>query len=294
MRNLTFPVGDFTVKKVQIFQIFLLCSVIFLSGCSSTEKSNDEKTGEVYYTYGTRELVRKNYSEALQHFLKAEKLIPDSAKLHDNMGMTYYFKKRYDLAMKYLKKAHELDPEAPGIQNNIASLYFVLGKYSEAEKIYHKILKNLVYESQFRTYFNLGLINLRQGKLSKAEEFFKLSVKDKEDHCPAHFQLGKLAERNERYQIALEHYNDASKGACVSNAAPQIKQVEMYLKLRKYPQAKEKIIEVQGLFSEQKNLLQKTSELLNRTEYLLRKDESSSRNDILSENSIISENGVEF
>lgn len=200
----------------------LFCLIVFttLIACSSNNKfSESEKKADIFYQSGTQNLVSKKYTEALNDFLEALKLDPKNSEIHNNLGMTYFFKNELNLAMMHLKKSIELDPKNMDPVNNLASLYFTKGNYPEAKINYEKILKDLTYQNQFRTYYNLGLIEFVQKNRPKARELFNKAIADNENYCPAYFQLGSLDFEEQNYQSAYDNFKNAGIGECINNAA---------------------------------------------------------------------------
>lgn len=191
----------------------------FLISCSSNKMSEGQKKADIFYMSGTQNLVSKRYTEALTDFLEAVKLDPKNAEIHNNLGMTYYFKNELNLAALHLRKAIELDTKNMDPVNNLASIYFAQGKYAEAKENYEKILKDLTYPNQFRTYYNLGLIEIINKDKNKARELFNKSLTDNENYCPAYFQLGTLDYEAQNFQAAYDNFKNAGIGECINNAA---------------------------------------------------------------------------
>lgn len=199
----------------------LFCLIFFsiLVSCSSNKMSDEKKKADIFYMSGTQNLVSKKYTEALTDLLEAVKLDPENGEIHNNLGMTYYFKNELGLAAQHLKKAIELNPKDMDPVNNLASIYFAQGNYTEAKNNYEKILKDLTYQNQFRTYYNLGLIEVIQKNTTKARELFGKALTDNENYCPAYFQLGTLDFEAQNYQLAYDNFKNAGIGECINNAA---------------------------------------------------------------------------
>lgn len=232
------------------FLVFLYLVLPFISSvcfwsCSTTkELSPDQKKAEIYYGYGTNDLVNKDYTSALKNLLVAYELNPNDTKILNNLGMAYYFKKQYELAIKYLILSTKKDEKNADAFNNLASVYLTLGRFEEAEKEYLKITKNILYEHQYRVWYNLGLIKEAQGFPREAYEFFQESVKINEFYCPAHFKIGEVSFAKQDYQNAMEHFVAATKGVCYEEPAPHYYQGLTFLKLKKDQEAKKKFLDV--------------------------------------------------
>ena len=191
--------------------IFILA---FLLSCGSNELSPREKKAELYYSHGTSKLIDKDYTAALDYLIKANEYRPGDSKVHNNLGMTYFFKKQYSQAEYHLNKAIDLDSTNSDAANNLASVYFHQKKYKEAELAYYKILKNLVYKHQYRIHYNLALIKLKSKDRGSASKHLLMAVKIKDDYCPAHILLGQMERSSKNLVKALMHFENGTKGTC--------------------------------------------------------------------------------
>ncbi|MEI8347725.1 MAG: tetratricopeptide repeat protein [Pseudomonadota bacterium] len=224
-----------------------ICLFILLLSCSSNtlkNKSAKEKEADLYYGQGTYELMNKQYPQALQHLLMANESDPNNSKILNNLAMAYYFKKQSALSQETLKKALEVDPKNSDARNNLASIHLEMKQFAQAEQEYLTILKDLTYQHQYRTYYNLALISMERKNNSEAIERLKLALNDRDDYCPAHYQLGELYEKEYRYQQAYEQYTQGSKSICYSNVATHYKQALMLLEMRQYQKARLKLQDI--------------------------------------------------
>jgi len=220
-----------------ILAINFLTSCAFMSQPGPPQKTKKEKRGELYYSHGTAKLLSKDYTKALELLMKALQDMPKDTKVHNNLGMAYYFKNRKDLALKHLNKALELDQKNADARNNYASILFEQGRLDEALEQYEKVQENLIYPHQHRVKYNLALIHLRKGNKSKAVALMHKAAEEKQDYCPANFQLGKLYEQAYKYKEALEWYTKANEGTCHGEPAPQFRQAEVLSALKMYEKA---------------------------------------------------------
>ncbi|GAB4012790.1 MAG: hypothetical protein Fur0010_08880 [Bdellovibrio sp.] len=223
---------------------YWILSLLLLVSCASNEladKTPEERKFDLYYAHGTESLLLKDYSQALSSLLKAQELNDKDSKLHNNLGMAYYFKGQFQLAIKHLKKSIEYDEKNSDAKNNLAGVYFKMGELNLAKNIYYDVLNDLVYKYQFRTNYNLGLISLRENNPTVARDFFIKSIKEKEDYCPAHYELGLIYYKTFQYTEALKHFQSASNGTCVSSPAPHYRQAQALLKLERNEEALHKL-----------------------------------------------------
>lgn len=227
----------------------LVLGLFLFTSCASKQNDLKIKQAELYYGAGTQSLLDKQYTEALKNLIKADELHPDNSEILNNLGMAYFFKGEKELAIKTLKRALEVDQNNSDAKTNLASLYFREGELENSEKLYKQVLKDLTYDKQARTYFNLGLLEL-QGKKNTvaAENYFKKSIKEDDNYCPAYFQLGLLQFQRRQHNSALNNFKEATMGTCVESAAPHYYQALSLIELRRFDEARMKLDEIDTRF----------------------------------------------
>lgn len=228
----------------------LVLTILFAFSCAHAPKENstEAKKAEIFYTHGTEKLMSEDYTEALALLLQANELNPVDSKILNNLGMAYFFKKRNDLALINLKKAIEVDPKNSDARNNLASIYLTLGDIDKAQEQYELVLSDLIYQHQFRTYFNLGLIAKRKNDTALAIKHFKKASELKQDYCAANYQLGNIYRGEHKYQEALEWYKSSIQGTCTTNVEPHFAMALTYRDLRQYDLSTKKFIEIKENF----------------------------------------------
>lgn len=222
--------------------VLLLLSTILIS-CSSRKKEStpEERRALIYYGQGTRNLMDKDYTKALRNLLEANNLKPNDSKINTNLGMAYYFKNTIGLALKHLKLALKLDPKNSDARINIATIYMQTNDLDNAEKQYLLILENLIYEKQFRTYYNLGVLELKRRNTKAAIKYFITSTQTNENYCPAFHQLGSIYYKQGNYINALKMFKEATHGTCYENPEPHYMQALTLIKLGRYGMATTKL-----------------------------------------------------
>jgi type IV pilus assembly protein PilF len=223
---------------MRVFSLFLLIGLI---GCASSDKAKLDKKAELYYGHGTSSLMMKDYTTALEYLLKAAAIKPKNSPIHNNLGMAYFFKGESDLAKKHIRHALELDPKNADAKTNLASIFLHEKNFAEAEGLYNEILKDLIYPHQYRTYFNLGLLELERNNEPKAYEYFTKSIKVKQEYCPSYFQKGLIDFKNKKYKEALKNFKGSYQGTCYKNAAPHYYVALTLIELERFNHAREKL-----------------------------------------------------
>lgn len=227
----------------------LVFSMLILTACASKDSQLKEKQAALYFGAGTQSLIDRQYTEALKNLLEANKLDPENSEILNNLGMAYYFKGERDLAVIHLKKSLEVNEKNSDARINLASIYFKDNNFDEAEKIYKQVLKDLTYDKQARTYYNLGMLEI-QGKRNVvgAENYFKKSIKEDDNYCPSYYQLGLIQYQRRQFNSALRNFKEASMGTCFESPAPHYYQAITLIELKRYDDARIKLEEIDTRF----------------------------------------------
>lgn len=228
--------------------ILILAVAMFFVACSSTANKTKKRQADLYFGAGTQSLMTQDYTDALKNLLKANELDPGNSGIINNLGMAYYFKGERDLAIKSLKQAIKLDEDNSDAKVNLASIYFRDGDIKNSEKIYKAVLKDLTYEKQARTLYNLGVIELQRLNKVAAENYFKKSIKEDGNFCPSFYQLGLLQYQRKQFNSALKNFKEASMGVCFDSPAAHYHQGLTLTALKRYNEAQMKFDEIDARF----------------------------------------------
>lgn len=229
----------------------LILSALLFTSCASNEladKTVEQKKADLYYGQGTNELIKKNYSQALVNLVKAKELNPKDSQIRNNLGMAYYFREQPELAEAELLKAIDLDKNNSDAKVNLGTIYMEKNRPKEAKSMYEQVLQDLTYQAQFRNYYNLAVLALKEGDRKSAFEFLLKSIKEKEDYCQAHFKLGELYTEEYKFKQALSSFQESSKGTCVSEPAPHYQQALALMNLNRFEEARIKFKEIMEKF----------------------------------------------
>lgn len=230
----------------------ILLSALVLASCSSTaekeDRTTEQKKAEIYYGQGTSDLVKKNYSQALINLLKASEFEPNDSAIRNNLGMAYYFREQPALAEKELLKAISLDKKNSDARVNLGTLYLEKNRLKEARAQYESVLTDLTYQNQFRNYYNLAVLALKEGDRAEAFDYLFKSVKERDEYCQAHFKLGELYTEEYKFKQALTSFQDSGKGTCVSEPAPHYQQALTLMNLGRFEEARIKLKEIMDKF----------------------------------------------
>ena len=255
----------------QMTKVLLLSLLLCLVACSSKEKKVKSQQAALYYGAGTQALMSREYTEALTNLMKANELAPDDSNILTNLAMAYYFKGQKDLALTSLNAAIKANKDNSDAKVNLASLYYEMGRIDEAEKLYKLVLKDLTYDKQARTYYNLALIELEAKKNHReAQNYLALAIKEDPNYCAAHMKLGLIQYDRRQFKQALATFKEGTLGTCYDLPAPHYYQALSLTELGRFPEAKRKFEEVSQRFRSDVYAVKARTKLVELQEYMSR------------------------
>lgn len=226
----------------------LIALAIVVSACSSKAEKTRKHQSELYFGAGTQSLMSQDYTDALTNLIKSDQLDPENPNIMTNLAMAYYFKGERDLAVETLKKVIVLDDKNSDAKINLATIYFKDGDINNAEKIYKTVLRDLTYDKQARTFYNLGTIELKRQNTASAENYFKRSIKEESNYCPSYLQLGIIQYGRKQYNQAYKNFKEATMGTCYESPAAHYYQGLTLTHLKRFNDARMKFDEIDAKF----------------------------------------------
>lgn len=200
------------------------------------ETNMKDSIAEDFNNIGNIYLKMNNYEKALDSFLEAQKIIPDSARTFNNLCHIYNQLQQYDKALEYARKALEYSSEEKSshpdrARTNIFS-YINLGEIFLNQQKCDKAIKELkrayelakgrIDDTPIITNYYLGIAYKRQGDLQKAKETLLRSMK--------------LCQHHENKEYLIEIYKTLFEIYEANNDLPQALDY-----LKKYVQLDKKI-----------------------------------------------------
>ena len=147
--------------------------------------------------------IKSNYTAAIEHYVKADKILDPLVKQHPNdkyykqssfvtrtnIGLLYYLDKQYDLALKHFIKVlpfldyASTNEQRGNVLNNIGIIYLEKKEYLKTLEYYNKALVYFEKDTALRgiamIYSNMGEVYNDMGKPDKALEYLTKATKIK-------------------------------------------------------------------------------------------------------------------
>ncbi len=203
----------------------------------------------MYTEMAASDLNEGDATSALVYLQQALELTPKAPEVHYLLSLTYYRKNELGLSVRSAQKAIELSPSFSAAKNTLGKLYLDQGKLNEAEKYLKEAAQDLTYREAFIAKTNLGTLYYKKLNHTEAERWFTKAIFDAGDGaCMASYFRGQLYFETNQYTKANADFMRASKNGCAQFSDAHLAIGKTYLRMKKYDQARAKLIEVQQLF----------------------------------------------
>ncbi|OED40166.1 type IV pilus biogenesis/stability protein PilW [Endozoicomonas sp. (ex Bugula neritina AB1)] len=174
----------------------LLALSMGLTGCVSTSVGkvpvNQDKAVSDYMNLA-KGYVQGGYAEkAVKPLERALQIEPRSADVYGLLGMVYQIQSEAALAEKSFKTALSYNSDASDVRNNYGAFLFSQGRLSEAYRQFELASQDLSYPSRSRTFENMGIVALRQGKQSLATQHFEKALRLNSSLARANLELADI------------------------------------------------------------------------------------------------------
>ena len=218
----------------------LLLAALF--GCGSFQNKSAKKKSDIFYEYGSRQLLEGEYTIALENLIKADKMEPNNPGIMNNLALAYYYKKRPHTAQEILRKTIKIAPDHSDTLNNLGTILMKEGQLDEAEKYFKEISKHLLFRKQFVTYHNLSKIAASRGQIKLSRSYNTQSLEEFDRYCPALFHRGLLFYQEKKWEEANISLKEAMEGTCYNYTGGRFYRAMSLKQLNQFEQA-EQILE---------------------------------------------------
>ena len=165
------------------------------------------KTADQWMVEGRKAQKADNQMEAVNDFLNAQRLAPNSPEPLYALGMSFFFmgldesdSSYYDRAARHFKAALELDPQYDRAAFMMGMMEVVHNRLKEAEPYFQKAIGLSPQNHFYHLYY--GTLLDRMGKYDGAIEQMLLAEKLSPSYPQSYLSLGQLYSRMRKYQEA--------------------------------------------------------------------------------------------
>jgi tetratricopeptide (TPR) repeat protein len=163
--------------------------------------------------------ARQRYDEAARYLEQCSKLRPKNVEFHIALGLVLTDAARYGAALSRFDRALKLQPNAPAAVRGKAEVYDRRGDHARALKLLTPIYERGGDTPDMAFVYARALD--REGRADDAIELLEQRSGDGRASAEALwrmlFELGRMRERREEYDLAFAAYERANRLACVAD-----------------------------------------------------------------------------
>lgn len=168
--------------------VVVLLAVVSNAGLRPADPLAD---AEIHFDLGRVEAQQGQYAAAVRSFGTAVQLDSNYLQARHNLGAALAAMRRYREAEVVYRRALAQAPDDRGLHLNLAALYRATGRYEQAMGHYRRVLATKADAAVRAQAANaLGLIEVRQGALARAVDYFAMALKAAPGNHLIAFNLG--------------------------------------------------------------------------------------------------------
>ncbi|MCB0413839.1 MAG: tetratricopeptide repeat protein [Bdellovibrionales bacterium] len=226
-------------------KIFFILFLLFLTGCGTSEKSNQKEAAMVHLNLGSSLMQDGLIPQGYAELLKAKALDPNNPEIYNNIGVAYTLRKKSDKAIDSFKKALELSPKYTDAMNNLGRTYCDTGQLNSCLTILLQAQNDLTYPYPEKIISNIGYAYFLQGKYQLAKTKYKESLSINPKQCKTFYYYGRTIYELEDFEQSSELFDKSIKLCTKFNfEEPRYFSGMSYLKLGKLDLAQAKFEEL--------------------------------------------------
>lgn len=183
-----------------------------LTACASTQSKLEKQKEEdprYQYNLGLFYLNNSMLDKSIEHLNKTLELNPEQSLAYNALGLAFSMKGELEKSIENLKKALSLNPHLTEAHNNLGSVYQELGMLDQAEEEFLAAAADEKYHSRELPLYNLGRLYMLKEENQKAMRYTNQALAISDKFVMAYNLKGILSERLEKYQQAIQAYEEA-------------------------------------------------------------------------------------
>ncbi len=169
--NGSYGVYDLTIISMASLVFFVFFANILVYRLAERKVIEDIENGY--------KLLRKGkYKEAVEHFRRAYKALPDDERVLNGLGLALMKMGNYKESEEYLRKLVRISNDKV-YKTNLGNLYFRSGRIDKAMEIYQEVLKEDPHF--YNALNNLARCYMEKGEYEKARELLEKAIEVDQD-----------------------------------------------------------------------------------------------------------------
>jgi type IV pilus assembly protein PilF len=169
------------------FNILIFAPLLMLFSCAAGMEN--AKLAQAHYKLGISYLNEEKLQPAFVEFQKALELDKNNREIYNVLGITYLRLDDFEKAEESFNKAVSLDKNYSDAYNNLCFVQYSMKKYEAAVSNCKLALKNPLYETPEKAFYNLGRSYYRLRMFDEAIDSYNKALRRLPGLYPAYYSL---------------------------------------------------------------------------------------------------------
>lgn len=242
------------MKKALLTLSFLAVALSFGCANSSSGRRGESVMSDAERARALLDLAAANIAEgdasvALQSLNESKSLDDEIPETYYLFALAYHQKDQKDLALQSIKRAIELRPTFSKAKNTLGRILLDMNRFAEAEVALKEAANDLTFNEAFLAKANLGILYFKKMSYEKAEPYLTASIREGGNStCIASYYRGMIYLEKNKLDHALADFQRSSRNSCSRVTEAHLAQGQTLIRMKRYDQARAKMIEIQRLF----------------------------------------------
>ena len=167
--------------------------VVTNTSLSSGNRVELERRAEIRMQLATAYYSERQYATALSELDQALQIGERKADVLGLRGLVLMQLGDAEAASKNLQQALQIEPENPNLLNNMGWFLCETGQTERALPLFDRAIASKANQSPAMAMMNAGRCNMKLGRRTHAEDYFRRALQADPEQIGAHSSLGKLA-----------------------------------------------------------------------------------------------------
>jgi len=247
------------LKNKKGILVLILLSILVI-GCAEN-KALVKRKSQALENLGNSLIQQGDLRGGLEKLLEANKLEPENANIHNELGLAYRDLGAYQKSLVHFKKALALKSKFSEAQNNLGTLYLLLKEWNLALYCFQRAVSDILYKTPHFAYNNMGLAYYNKGNYQEAIENYQKALQSFPSYSLCYENLARSYEVTNQWGSAIEAYKKSIYYA-PNYPTPHFNLARLYLRFNQNDEAAKELkltieIDPKGFYGNEANRLLK-------------------------------------
>ena len=234
-----------------LLRLPLLAIVLVSCASSGKKKLSDQDRAQGLLDLASASVTENDPTSAIQTLNQVRAIDESIPEEHYLYALAYFQKGALVEAIRSARRAIELKPTYSQAKNTLGKLLIDQGHYAEAEKFLLEAANDFTFRDAYLAKTNLGILYFKTMKTDKASLWLTDAITEAgPSACIAEFYRGQIELDHQSFERAQADLKASTRNQCSGMPETHLALGQALIRMKKYDQARLKLLEIQKLFPE--------------------------------------------